>query len=127
MSLDKEEVVYSQVAVREFKPIRIEIKAKPPHLALRIVLFSLIVLSAFFLINFLVGLFLGNTSLRLLPVLAMSVFVLALIYLVRLFLWNTYGKEIIFEENQSIVYLADYKWFKDGRQEVKKTTAIWKV
>jgi hypothetical protein len=39
-------------------------------------------------------------------------------YLLRLVLWNTYGQEIFTLENDKIRYIADYKLFKDGRQEI---------
>lgn len=39
-------------------------------------------------------------------------------YLLRILLWNTYGKEILNLDQNKIQYLADYKLFKDGRQEL---------
>lgn len=47
-----------------------------------------------------------------------SIFLFGLMgfYLLRLALWNTYGKEIIKFENGDIHYIADYGWFKDGRK-----------
>lgn len=41
------------------------------------------------------------------------------VYLLRILLWNTYGKEIITLEQDKISYLADYKYFKDGLKELK--------
>lgn len=38
-------------------------------------------------------------------------------YLLRIILWNTYGKEIIHLHPNSIKYIADYKWFKDSQKE----------
>lgn len=40
------------------------------------------------------------------------------IYLLRLILWNTYGREIITLYSDRLVYIADYKLFRDGRQEL---------
>lgn len=40
-------------------------------------------------------------------------------YLLRLVLWNTYGQEILTLENEKIHYVADCKYFKDGRQEIE--------
>jgi hypothetical protein len=37
-------------------------------------------------------------------------------YLLRVFLWNSYGKETISFNNNNITYEADYKWFKDGKK-----------
>lgn len=39
-------------------------------------------------------------------------------YLLRILLWNTYGKEILNLDQNKIQYLADYKLFIDGRQEL---------
>jgi hypothetical protein len=38
-------------------------------------------------------------------------------YLLRMSLWITYGKETIRFNEDSITYLADYGWFKDGRKQ----------
>ena len=40
-------------------------------------------------------------------------------YLLRVFLWNCYGKEVIIFNKENIKYYADYKYFKDGRQTIK--------
>ena len=39
-------------------------------------------------------------------------------YLLRLILWNSYGQEILILNPDKIIYLADYKLFKDGREEI---------
>lgn len=39
-------------------------------------------------------------------------------YLLRIALWNTFGKEIIQISNAQINYIADYGWFKDGKKQV---------
>jgi hypothetical protein len=41
------------------------------------------------------------------------------IYLLRLFLWNFYGKEVYVFEKNKFIYLTDYKYFKDAKKEVK--------
>lgn len=41
-------------------------------------------------------------------------------YIVRLFLWNTYGREIIEINNDSIHYYLDYKLFKESVKSIKK-------
>lgn len=40
------------------------------------------------------------------------------IYLLRVVLWNAYGQEILILEKDKIKYLADFKYFKDGQQEM---------
>lgn len=37
-------------------------------------------------------------------------------YLLRVFLWNSYGKETIIFTNDGITYEADYGWFKSSKQ-----------
>ena len=46
-------------------------------------------------------------------------------YFLRLFLWNKYGKELIYLEKEKIIYEADYKFFKDNKTEIDtKTLAV---
>jgi hypothetical protein len=40
-------------------------------------------------------------------------------YILRLLLWNTVGKEYLYLYDKKILYVADYKFFKDGRQEIQ--------
>ncbi len=37
-------------------------------------------------------------------------------YLLRIILWNTFGKEVLTFENDSLLYEADYRFFKDGKK-----------
>ena len=43
-------------------------------------------------------------------------------YMLRISLWNTYGKETITFESNHVIYIADYGWFKDGKKhkEIKE-------
>ncbi len=43
------------------------------------------------------------------------------IFLFRILLWNSYGKEILTLNMNKINYIADYKYFKDGKQELDLT------
>lgn len=38
-------------------------------------------------------------------------------YMLRMSLWNTYGKETITFNHENVIYLADYGWFKDGKKQ----------
>jgi len=40
-------------------------------------------------------------------------------YLLRLILWNTCGKEIIIFKPDKVLYIGDYKLFKDGKIEIE--------
>lgn len=46
----------------------------------------------------------------------MIIFGLCGFRLLRISLWNTYGREIIHFNENEFTYVADYKWFKDGRK-----------
>lgn len=39
-------------------------------------------------------------------------------YLLRVTLWNSVGREILTLDPEKISYIADYRLFKDGRQEI---------
>ncbi|NCP85604.1 MAG: hypothetical protein GW823_12125 [Bacteroidetes bacterium] len=39
-------------------------------------------------------------------------------YLLRVILWNTFGQETLLLNTKKILYLADYKYFKDGKREI---------
>nr|WP_299202434.1 hypothetical protein [uncultured Brumimicrobium sp.] len=45
-------------------------------------------------------------------------------YILRMALWNTYGKETITFNKDQIKYIADYGWFKDGSTSVKTPDSI---
>jgi hypothetical protein len=40
------------------------------------------------------------------------------VFLFRVFLWNSFGQEIITLQDDKIIYIADYRFFKDGRSEI---------
>lgn len=39
-------------------------------------------------------------------------------YFLRLFLWNSYGKELIMFSKDRITYTADYRMFQESKQEI---------
>lgn len=39
-------------------------------------------------------------------------------YVLRIILWNSFGREILELSPDKISYVADYKYFKDGRKEI---------
>ena len=40
-------------------------------------------------------------------------------YLLRVALWNTYGKEVLTFDKHQVSYYVDYGWFKDGNKTLK--------
>ena len=60
-------------------------------------------------------------------ILVFGVFCLIGFYLLRISLWISYGQEIIkFNENE-IIYIADYRWFKDGEKTKKKNEITYSI
>lgn len=49
-------------------------------------------------------------------VVLMIIFGLCGFYLLRISLWNTFGREIIHFNENGFTYVGDYGWFKDGRK-----------
>lgn len=91
---------------------------KKSPLFVRAVLFVLAFL--FFLIP-LSGMIVGASSgngLHLGYLIGIAVFGLMGFYLLRMVLWNTYGKEIIQIGPEKIDYIADYGWFKRNQKSI---------
>jgi len=53
-----------------------------------------------------------------LSVIFLAFFFLLGYYLLRISLWNTFGKEVIRIGQEKITYEADYGWFKGNRKEI---------
>tara|TARA_R110000823_G_scaffold81814_2_gene185910 strand:- start:152 stop:601 length:450 start_codon:yes stop_codon:yes gene_type:complete len=49
----------------------------------------------------------------------LGLFSLVGFYFVRLFLWNTYGKEVIEISDSTISYYVDYRYFKGNQQVIR--------
>lgn len=59
--------------------------------------------------------------------LALGIFSLIGFYMLRVSLWNRYGEEIIEFKNNEITYVADYKWFKDGKKSIDKGIIVYAI
>lgn len=51
-------------------------------------------------------------------VILLGVFSLIGFFFIRLYLWNTYGKEVIVMEDTKVSYYADYRYFKGNQQQI---------
>ena len=61
-------------------------------------------------------------------ILALGIFSLIGFYMLRVSLWNRYGKEVIdFSNDKTITYVADYKWFKDGKKSIDKNAILYSI
>lgn len=61
-------------------------------------------------------------------ILALGIFCLIGFYLLRISLWNSHGEETIEFNDNEIIYVADYGWFKDGKKtlDTKEVTYLIK-
>lgn len=60
-------------------------------------------------------------------IIGFGIFCLIGFYLLRISLWNTYGEEIIQFNKNKIIYVADYKWFRDGEKTIEKNEVIYSI
>lgn len=60
-------------------------------------------------------------------ILAFGIFCLIGFYLLRISLWNSHGEETIHFNDNEINYVADYKWFKDGKKTLDKNEITYSI
>lgn len=65
------------------------------------------------LVAFLVGAIIYGYGFHIAYFIGVFFFAILGIYMLRISLWNTFGKEIIKYQDNTIDYVADYGWFKD--------------
>ncbi|NYA70516.1 hypothetical protein HZF10_06255 [Flavobacterium sp. MAH-1] len=58
---------------------------------------------------------------------AIGVFSLLGFYMLRLALWNHRGEEIIRFRNDEISYIADYRYFRDGKKSIRRNEISYSV
>jgi len=105
-----------------FENNKLTLIVKRSPLLVRIVLFFLSFL--FFLAPFLgmaLSLMLGGRF-HFGFLIGIVVFGLVGFYMLRNSLWNTYGKEVIFFNNNNAHFEADYGWFKDAKKTINVDT-----
>lgn len=101
----------------EFNNNILVLKVKKSNLFSRLILYVITSLSVILpLGGFFVNLLIGG-DLKFFNILFVLLFGIIFFYMLRISLWNTYGKEIIEISETTLNYTADYKWFKD---KVKK-------
>ncbi|CAM3864288.1 PH domain-containing protein [Flavobacterium branchiophilum] len=60
-------------------------------------------------------------------ILAFGIFCLIGFYLLRISLWNSHGEETIQFNDNEIIYVADYGWFKDGKKTLDKNEITYSI
>lgn len=97
---------------------KITLKGRKSSLLISIILFPTSFL--FFLLpiyGLTLSLFHGN-GITFFSIIIIAIFFMLGYYLLRISLWNTFGKEIIWIGHEKIVYEADYGWFKGDKKEI---------
>ncbi|SEA66735.1 hypothetical protein SAMN05443667_10715 [Flavobacterium gillisiae] len=60
-------------------------------------------------------------------ILALGIFYLIGFYLLRISLWNSHGEETILFNESEIIYIANYRWFKDGKKSLEKNEVTYSI
>lgn len=98
--------------------ITLKVKKTKKFLFLNLIFLSLFgILGVFFIILII---FSNGTEGAFGYIVIFLIYIASSIYLLRLALWNRYGKEILTFQNNQIIYTADYKLFKDKIAEFDK-------
>ena len=97
--------------------LTLKVKKSPYLIRILLFVFSFLFFVAPFL-GMLISIQLGN-KFHIGFVIGIIVFGLLGFYMLRISLWNSFGKETIVFHKSEIIYEADYKWFKDGKKASK--------
>ncbi|MEQ9312262.1 MAG: hypothetical protein RJQ05_06940 [Cytophagales bacterium] len=98
---------------------QINIKVEnPPKVIISILAFVMIILGILPIFGTII-LILNQEGLHFVLLMIYIVFWGSGFYLLRVVLWNIYGQEILILERNRIIYIADYKLFKDGKKELE--------
>jgi hypothetical protein len=101
----------------EFKDNILILRVKKSNIFSRSILYLITVLSAVLpLGGFFVNLINGG-EFKFFNLIFLLLFGLIFFYMLRISLWNTYGKEVINISKNKLKYTADYNWFKDKIKE----------
>jgi hypothetical protein len=83
-------------------------------------IFLAVFASAAFLAPILVTIYLFTSDIKIRPGIFLSVYIFWSVgyYLLRLILWNSFGKEVITFDEESISYYCDYKYFQANKKKI---------
>jgi cellulose synthase/poly-beta-1,6-N-acetylglucosamine synthase-like glycosyltransferase len=110
-----------------FENNQLKLKVYKRPFLLRLVLFSITFLCfALPLFGIIFNVITGK-GIKLGGILAFGLFCLIGFYLLRISLWNSCGEEIIQFNDNEIIYVADYGWFKDGKKALDKTDLTYSI
>jgi len=100
----------------ELKDNNLTLTSKPSPLFVRILILFFSLTSILVPIGGMVGSMINGYRFHFGFLMSIGIFGVLGFYLLRVFLWNSYGKEVILFTQNNVTYEADYKWFKDGKK-----------
>ena len=101
----------------EFNDNVLILRVKKSNVFSRLILYLITILCAVLpLSGFLINLINGG-EFKFINLVYLLLFGLLFFYMLRISLWNTYGKEIINISKNKLKYTVDYNWFKDKIKE----------
>ncbi|MBP2282241.1 hypothetical protein H4V97_000559 [Flavobacterium sp. CG_23.5] len=110
-----------------FENNQLKFKVSKTPFLVRLVLFIITFLCfAFPLFGIIFNIVEGN-GIKFGGILAFGIFYLLGFYLLRISLWNSYGEETIQINENKIIYIADYRWFKDGKKTIEKNGVTYSI
>ncbi len=110
-----------------FENKHLKLKVAKSPIFVRIILFLITFLCfALPLFGIVLNVIEGN-GLKFGGILALGVFSLIGFYMLRISLWNNFGEEIIHFNADQIEYVADYRWFKDGKKTLDKDSITYSI
>lgn len=89
---------------------------KPSPIVIRVVFLLLAFLSVFLPLMGMVFAALFGSDFHIKYIIILGVCTLFGFFFLRLFLWNSFGQEVIELKEKTLTYYADYKWFKGNQQ-----------
>lgn len=101
-----------------FNEDSIELSVKPANILVRYIILSLAIIIVGLPLFGIIYNIKDRSGFHVAYLISLGVFLLIGFYFLRLYLWNTIGKEIIQLNDHTIEYHVDYKYFKGSQQKI---------
>ena len=85
----------------------------------RLVMFLFTFLCALITVAGVLGM-IGGGKMEIRSLIVIAIFGILSFYMLRISLWNTYGKEVLLFNKEKVEYSADYHWFRGGKIEINR-------
>lgn len=103
--------------VQHQNSILIEVSVNKSHIIARLILIILILVSIIVPIVILFYAIGVGRQIGVGYIFSLLLFIASFAFFLRMFLWNTYGKEVFLIENNKVLFYNDYKYFKDNLKQ----------